>query len=104
MGSIADEILPEGQWEPLVGASHPVPRDVSEVASGAMVRRRRPCARDDTERRPARAQVSVQMGELSSGRVHWKRRKFAAVAEPNPEATSTKRTNSRAFVGAQSAR
>ena len=33
-----------------------------------MVRRRRRRARDDTERRAARAQVFVQMGELSSGR------------------------------------
>ena len=114
-GSISREALQtrfrqfaEGLWEPLIQYA----RDASEVASDVMVRRRRRRARDDTERRAARAQVFVQMGELSSGRAALEAggscsrfgRHVAAVAESNPEATSTKGTNSSAFVGARSAR
>ena len=73
-GSISREALQtrfrqfaEGQREPLIQFA----RDVSEVASGAMVRRRGRRARDDMERTAARAQVFVQMGELSSGRAAW---------------------------------
>ena len=70
-GSISREALQttfrqfaEGQWEPLIQFT----RHASEVASDVMVRRRRRRAKDDTERKAARAQVYVQMGELSSGR------------------------------------
>ena len=83
-GSISRETLQtrfrqfaEGQWEPLIQFV----QDVSEVAS-AMVRRRRR-ARDDRERRVARAQVFVQMGELSSGRAALE----AAEIAPGSEAT-----------------
>ena len=82
-----------------------------EHKTGHLQNYRRRRARDDTERRAARAQVFVQMGELSSGRAALEAAEVAPGSEdtlqqlqnPIRRATSTKGTNSSVFIGAHSA-
>ena len=76
-------LFSQGRWTELIRASE---RDAEEAATARRRRRRRGV--DDLERRAARAQMMVQLGELSAGRQALEAAEIAPGTLPTLQALS----------------